>query len=66
MESMVERMAKALSESGGSNISGAMADLHWDDLLPTAQQNYRHMARAAIEAMREQTDEILDPTKGLV
>ena len=54
MTDMIERVAKAIAEHGGSN---------WDSCLKAPGQRmagmYRAMARAAIEAMREPTPEVL-------
>lgn len=53
MTEMVERVAKAIAEHGGSN---------WETCLKAPGQRmagmYRAMARAAIEAMREPTVEM--------
>ncbi len=52
---MIERVARALIESGGSTPWEEMDDSNSDE--PTwYRDHYFRMARAAIEAMREPTD----------
>ena len=56
MTEMVERAAQAMYESigGGQGIYAA-----WLENEESGKENYRRMARAAIEAMREPSDDML-------
>lgn len=56
MSEMVERVAKALWEHGGD---GSLPR-SWKLLHSDKKPEYRHMARAAIEAMRRPTDAMVD------
>ena len=61
---MVERVARALWETGKASEFGGW-QANWDS-SPMAREDlkdhYRALARAAIAAMRDPTEEINDPT----
>lgn len=63
MSEMVERVARATYEARpyGDEHAG---DLIWDRLEDGWKDRHRDMARAAIEAMREPTDAMVDAAYG--
>lgn len=56
---MVERVARAAFKEAASKKHGFWYEgLEWDD-LPGLQASFMHIARAAIEAMREPTPQMV-------
>ena len=53
---MIERVARAIHGEDYKGLDPDYADIAWDD----HQHSYRLQARAAIEAMREPTEGMLD------
>lgn len=65
MTDMVEKVARAIYEA--DDVWSAA--FPWPDMPPTREQSadeYRRVARAAIEAMREPTEEQLDAVRHLM
>lgn len=65
--SMVERVARTIHEHHAFECIGE--DTPWDEVnevFEQAQDDYRKVARAVIEAMREPTDEIKEAGSGFI
>lgn len=61
MTTMVERVAQAIAEELGENWEKpTIFMLECKDTHETCRETYRAMARAAIEAMREPTEEMFE------
>lgn len=58
MSEMIERVARAINEAGYAH-TGEMPHAFFEELSPREQSLLRAMARSAIEAMREPTQEML-------
>lgn len=59
---MVERVAKAIFESDHTDRLKALGDepwLKWEELARGMRRHFEYAARAAIEAMREPTEEMI-------
>lgn len=56
---MEERVAKALFERAQKTVRNVLIADTYDELAPQMKRHYCEMARAAIEAMREPTEEML-------
>ena len=57
---MIERVAEAMWQAEWARAgNGGRRRVPWPEIAPTDQDRYRFVARAAIEAMREPTDEMV-------
>lgn len=60
MTTMIERVARALYENDYKGRVWEWTDAELDENFPHIRKDCRRAARAAIEAMREPTEEMLD------
>lgn len=58
--SMIERVAEGLWQAESVRATGKRRRILWNEEGDKARESWRFMARAAIEAMRNPTDEMLD------
>lgn len=56
---MIDRMAQAMYASERLVNRSTGQPLEWEDLPPAVQRRWRKRSRAAIEAMREPTEQML-------
>jgi hypothetical protein len=58
MSDMVEKVARALWNAESVRATDRPRRVEWAEESEKTQENWRHMARAAIEALREPTEEM--------